>query len=72
MHGRLAQLVSISFREGHRFGPPPTRDIWHKVAPTLHQGRPGCSSVWLERLPVTQEVAGSSPSLALDNDFHLD
>ena len=35
-------------REGHRF-----------ESFTAHQW--GCSSVWLERLPVTQEVAGSSP-----------
>ena len=35
-------------REGHRF-----------ESFTTHHW--GCSSVWLERLPVTQEAAGSSP-----------
>ena len=47
-------------REGHRF-----------ESFTAHQW--GCSSVWLERLPVTQEVAGSSPvtPATIDNRFQL-
>ena len=36
-------------------------DSTNKVAPLLHQKLWGCSSAWLERLPVTQEAAGSSP-----------
>ena len=36
-------------------------DSTNKVAPLLHQRLWGCSSAWLERLPVTQEAAGSSP-----------
>ncbi len=32
-----------------------------KLTPFLHQKLWGCSSAWLERLPVTQEAAGSSP-----------
>ena len=39
---------------------------------TAHQR--GCSSVWLERLPVTQEVAGSSPvtpAIYVNNYYQL-
>ncbi len=36
-------------------------DSAKKLKPFLHQMFWGCSSAWLERLPVTQEAAGSSP-----------
>ena len=40
----------------HRRSPEPLNDCDRCFPPTR-----GCSSAWLERLPVTQEVAGSSP-----------
>ena len=41
--------ASVLHAEGHWFDPNNTYQTWP------------LSSVWLERLPVTQEVAGSSP-----------
>ena len=53
MRGRLAQLVEHLVYTERVIGssplPPTSETLW------------GCSSVWLERLPVTQEAAGSSP-----------
>ena len=49
--GRLAQLG-----ERHVY----TVDVGGSIPSPPTKIR-GCSSVWLERLPVTQEVAGSSP-----------
>ena len=50
--GRLAQLVEhLVYTEGVKGSSP--------LLPTKNSR--GCSSVWLERLPVTQEAAGSSP-----------
>ena len=60
--GRASRL----HREGHRFESFTTH---HKK--TLYWG---CSSVWLERLPVTQEAAGSSPvtpAIKLNNFLKL-
>ena len=48
--GRLAQLVEHLVYTERVIGSSP-------LPPTIW----GCSSVWLERLPVTQEAAGSSP-----------